>query len=44
MPCGLARIAFCIGIDPTLPRAGTDLMTPRILMRILFGFGTDSAV
>jgi len=30
---GLASIASGIGIDPTLPRDGTDFMTLRVVMR-----------
>jgi hypothetical protein len=35
MTSGLPSIAFCIGIDPTLPRDSTDFMTPRVAMRIV---------
>src|SRR5260370_7665535 len=34
MGCALLSIASGIGIDPTLPRDGTDFMTLRVVMRI----------
>jgi hypothetical protein len=35
MACALPGIASGIGIDPTLPRDGTDFMTLRVVMRIV---------
>jgi len=34
MACGLPSIAFGIGIDPTLPRDGTDFITLGVVMRV----------
>jgi hypothetical protein len=34
MGCGLPSIASGIGIDPTLPRDGTDFITPQVVIRI----------
>ena len=33
MACGLPGIASGIGIDPTLPRDGTDFITLQVVMR-----------
>jgi|SRR6266567_1049296 len=41
MACALPGIASGIGIDPTLPRDGTDFITLEVVMRIMFG--CDSA-
>jgi hypothetical protein len=34
MVCALPGIASGIGIDPTLPRDGTDFITLEVVMRI----------
>src|SRR5436189_4828975 len=35
MARALSDIASVIGVDPTLPRDGTDFMTPRVVMRTI---------
>jgi hypothetical protein len=40
MACGLRGIASGIGIDPTLPRDGTDFTTLQVVMRIRVGCGS----